>query len=222
MIAFSLFSLLVVGYRVRRGLFRKVEWALLGLVAAVGILILMQCCFAFGRFRWELPEWRYVGQASVVLYGWGVWGVMTLLSRWSRHILVAIVVSLSIYHGIMLCKSHLPFGRRAAFVRASEWAMEKIRRDYHGPTCDIGNVRSPWEYHRSNRPIVHGHNPRIGYLLGGRDESISIFGAVDMPDYWVTGHFDDGFDPGAYEFMDELTIGKRNFRLYRCRSKGGR
>lgn len=215
MIAFSLFSLFAVGCRIRRGLFRKVEWVLLGLVAVVGFLILMQCCFAFGRFRWELPEWRYVGQASVILYGWGVWGVMNILNRWSRHILVAIVVSLSIYHGIMLCKSHLPFGRRSAFVMASEWAMEKIRQDYHGPERDAQNVLSPWEYHRSNRPIVHGHNPRIGYLLGGRDESVSCFGNADIPDYWVTGRFDDGFDPRAYELVDVLVIGKRDFKLYK-------
>ena len=218
MIAFAVFSIAVVVYRLIRGLFTRQEGVVLGIFALALLVITAQSCLEYGRFQFALPERRYVIQSTVLLYGWGVWGVMNLPLRAARRfVLPVVVVGLIAYHGIMLAKSHLPFGRRAAFVAASDWAVERIRADYRGPTSDATNVFRLAEYHRPNRPIVHGHNPRIGYLLGGRDESLRIFGAVDQPDYWVTGHLDGEFDRGAYEFVDAFVFGKRRFELYRRR-----
>lgn len=218
MIAFAVFSIAVVVYRLIRGLFTRQEGVVLGIFVLAILVITAQSCLEYGQLRFDLPERRYVIQLTVLLYGWGVWGVLHLPLRAARRfVLPVVLMGLVAYHGIMLVKSHLPFGRRAAFVAASNWAVERIRADYHGPTADATNVFSLAEYHRPNRPVVHGHNPRIGYLLGGRDESLSIFGAADQPDYWVTGHLDDEFDREAYEFVDAYVFGKRRFELYRRR-----
>lgn len=218
MIAFAVFSIAVAIYRIFRGQFSRQEGVVLGIFVLSILVITVQSCAEYGRFQLALPERRYVIQSTVLLYGWGVWGVLHLPLKAARRLILPIIlVGLVAYHATMLVKSHLPFGRRAAFVAASDWAVERIRADYHGPTADATNVFSLAEYHRPNRPIVHGHNPRIGYLLGGRDESLSIFGAVDQPDFWVTGHLDDEFDRGAYEFVDAFVFGKRRFELYRRR-----
>ena len=215
MIAFSIFSLGVVAYRIQKGLFKRLEGALLALALGSFLTVVLQSCLEHGHLRWAMPEWRYVAQASVLLYGWGVWGLLQLPLRLRRFVLPALVVLLVTYHTVMIVKSHVPFGRRFAFVRASEWAIEKIRADYRGPRQDDKNVFSIKEYHRPNRPIVHGHNPRIGYLLGGRDESLTIFNAADRPDYWVTGHCDELFVPEEYELMDTFISGKRRFDLFK-------
>lgn len=218
MIAFAVFSLAVAVYRLCRGTFSRQEGAVLGIFVLAVLVIVTQSCFEFGRFRFALPERRYVVQATVLFYGWGVWGILNFpLKAVRRFALPALLVGLLVYHGVMLTKSHLPFGRRAAFVAASLWAVERIRADWRGPSADATNVFSLAQYHRPNRPIVHGHNPRVGYLLGGRDEFLSVFGSVDQPDYWVTGHLDESFDRGAYDFMEAFVFGKRRFELYRRR-----
>lgn len=219
MIVFAYFSLGVVSYRIWKKMLSKTEAALLVLVIGSILMIVLQRCFESGHFHWALPERRYVVQATVVLYGWGVWGILQLPTRIRCIILPVLVGALATYHFAMIAKSHVPFGRRFAFVQASEWAIAKIKADYHGPRRDEVNVFSIGEYHRPNRPIVHGHNPRIGYLLGGRDESLTVFGKADQPDYWVTGHYDEQFARDEYELMDTFICGKRRFDLFRRKCK---
>lgn len=219
MIVFSIFSLGAVAYRLRKGLFNRIEGALLAVALGSFLVITLQRCLEHGHLRLAMPEWRYVAQASVLLYGWGVWGLLQLPMRLRCFVLPALVALLATYHTVMIAKAHVPFGRRAAFVQASEWAIEKIRADYRGPMQDDKKVFSIKEYHRPRRPIVHGHNPRIGYLLGGRDESLTIFGAADRPDYWVTGHHDELFVRDDYDLMDTFVFGKRRFELLRHKRK---
>ena len=75
MIAFAIFSLGVVAYRIQKGLFKRLEGALLALALGSFLTVVLQSCLEHGHLRWAMPEWRYVAQASVLLYGWGVWGV---------------------------------------------------------------------------------------------------------------------------------------------------
>ena len=190
--------------------------ALFIVVAIAYLLIIAQISFEGGCFHFNLPEQRYTIQALILLIPF----VAALILKWSKvaqYVLPTAVVLCVIYHGIMIAKAYLPWGRRAAFYAASEWAIEKIRNDYQGPTVDAYNPFSAGEYHRPNRPVVSAHNPRVGYLLGGRDQSMHIFGKTDLPDYWVTGHFDEDFPKYSQQFklMDELTIGKRKFGLYK-------
>ena len=218
MIAFAVFSFAVAVCRLCRGKFSRWEGAVLGISLLTLLVITAQSCLECGRFQFALPERRYVIQSAILLYGWGVWGVLNFpLKAVRRFTLPVVLVGLAVYHGVMLVKAHLPFGRRAAFVAASAWAVERIRADYKGPAADATNVFSVAQYHRPNRPIVHGHNPRVGYLLGGRAEFLRVFGSADQPDYWVTGHLDDAFDRGAYDHVDTFVFGKRRFELYRRR-----
>ena len=189
---------------------------LVAVVVVSYLMIIAQRSFEGGHFHFNLPEQRYTIQVLILLIPF----LVALVGKWknaAKGILPAAVCCCAIYQGVMIVKAHLPWGRRAAFYAASEWAIEKIRADYRGPAVDLSNPFNAGEYHRPNRPVVSAHNPRVGYLLGGRDQSMRTFGKVDLPDYWVTGHFDEAFPKyrDRFELMDSLSIGKRTFGLYK-------
>lgn len=214
---FSIFSALALGYRVyryRREIARG-EWALVAVVAVNFLAVILQNSFENGRFRLCFAEDRYVLQACSLLFPWGVW--MILRFRWISLLLPGAVAALVIFQSVMTVKSHFPVGRRSAFIAAADWAVGRIRADYRGPASDEKKFFSLRTYHRQNRPVVHGHTARVGYLLNGRDEEMKKFGKVDLPDYWVTGGHDENFPAirGRYELLDAKEFGKRKFEIYR-------
>lgn len=202
-------AIAVVALRVGRREFTRAELGVAA-VALLGLgLIFAQCLVADN----SLPEGRYYRQVGVLFVPWGVW--LALRVRWGRQILCGILLALTVYHGVMFAKPHIRGTRREAYVSACNWAAELIQKDWKGGRRDPVLTYSNCQYHLPYRPCVHGITPRLGYLVGGRDEFMHVFGDVDKPDYWLTGRFDVAFSPEEYSLMGEFASGSRQFSLYR-------
>lgn len=204
-----LIALGVVAWRLRRRELSQEEVA----VAAVAIISLGVVFLQSLIADYVIPEGRYYKQIGTLLVPWTVWAALRL--KYGRRILIGLIAILAVYHGVMFAKPHMPGTRRKAYVSACEWAAELIRRDWHGPSRDEAATFSVRDYHLPHRPCVHGITPRLAYLVGGRDESLHVFGEIDRPDYWLTGRFDDEFRAEDYALMGEFTSGRYRFSLYR-------
>ena len=119
----------------------------------------------------------------------------------------------------MIMKPHIPGSRRYAYLRAVDWAAEKIRADWKGPAKDEYMGYSNLNYRHPNRPAVRAHTSRLPYVLNGR-RSTAL--ADDVPDYIYDEECEidlaaESLHGAKYELMDRLTVGKRTFALYRRR-----
>jgi len=217
MIALALFSLAVIVIRIWRRQFTRAEWALLAVLAVSYAVVVGQSCFEGGRLHLRFPEARYTIQSTLLLYPWGIYGIITWCKsrKWANRGLTMAMMAFALLAVVMLIKSKIPGSRRNAHVRACDWAVERIRADWDGPQMDKDFCFYVQEYHRPNRPIVRAHTARLPYLLGGRLSSEDMIGAVDRPDYW----FDDinREDPPTkgYHKIDSYRCGKYQFELYR-------
>lgn len=215
MIALAIFSALVVAWRIRKGLFSRAEALAFAVVLANVILVWAQIVICDHR---PMPEQRYYIQSTLLLYPWGIWGLVEILRRRglpAGRILAVLIALFAVYDGIMLTKAHFPVGRRAAYVAACNWARGRIAADWEGPVRDVGLETSTWEYHTPYRPIVQAHSARLPYLLGGRDTSLSEFPVSDRPDYWFSDIRRDDPPTEGYERIDAFRRGKYEFHLYR-------
>lgn len=195
--------------RMKRRQMTAVEFALLGVALVSLAIIFGQTLVCDG----SMPERRYFAQVLTVCAPWGVWGVLQV--RGGRWVLASALAALAIFHAIMYAKPHIPGARRHAYVMACNWAAEKIRADWRGPSRDDETAYSSRQYHLPFRPCVHGISPRLGYLVGGRDEFGHIFRNEDIPDYWLNGRNDERFVRKDYELMDVYSCGKYKFELHR-------
>ena len=226
MIMLTIIALAAIAYRVYTRQFSKLELALLIVFLGNVGFVALQCGVSFSH----LPEKRYWIQSAVLLLGWAVWGIRQVAEfasarmKYAKHTMSAIVIVFALVALGMIFKSKVPGSRRYAYVKASDWAEQKIRADWKGPVRDCGDYTSPGEYHLPNRPIVQAHSNRLPYKLGGRDDSCSGWYEDDTPDYL----FDEEkeIDLAAknlygakYDLMDKLTIGKRTFALYRRKTE---
>lgn len=225
MIALAAFAILVLAYRLRRGLATRKEVAVVLIVAANVFLLWAQEVLGPGK---PFPEWRYYMQSSILLYGFGIWGLLRLpaVPLGGRRVpvgrvLSAVLVLFAAYDAVMLCKARFPVGRRAAYVAACEWARERIAADWTGPVSDPTNAVSVHEYHTPCRPVVQAHSARLPYLLGGRDTSLADFPEADIPDYWFSDIRRDDPPQTGYGRIGEFRKGKYEFHLYRRLKRPG-
>jgi len=224
MIVAIVIALLAIAYRVRMRLFTKAEFAVLSIFIVNWVTIELQIAICD---HVPFPEKRYWVQAGVLLLGWTAWGMYRLSSAMSsrfrpaRYILPAAVAGLAVVEIVMVMKPHIPGSRRYAYLRAVDWAAEKISADWNGPAMDEHMGYSSLNYRHPNRPVVCAHTARLPYVLNGRRSTV-LDG--DVPDYICDeeGKIDlaaERLHGARYELMDRLTVGKRTFALYR--RKGG-
>ena len=156
-------ALLAIAYRVKMRLFTKAELAVLSVFIANWVTIELQISICD---HVPFPERRYWVQAGVLLMGWTAWGVYRLSSalssrfRPARYVLPAMVACFAAIEIAMIVKPHVPGSRRYAYLRAVDWAEEKIRDDWKGPAMDEGMEYSNRNYRhptgRSSAPIRRG------------------------------------------------------------------
>lgn len=216
---FTVLGLLVAGYRIRKGLFTKVEWLILGIWLGHFALEEFQLIAKFHHWRYD-P--RYFRPADFLTWGWAAWGATNWWHR-AKWPLVALLAGTCVFDAVLVIKPNLPVGRRGAYVRACDWAVARIRADWRGPTRDETNVWSLVEYHTPYRPVVEAHVARVPYLLGGRHSLLEDFGMdVDLPDYWIVETSRDDPPPPSHEHVDTYQDGKYTFELYRLRQKAAK
>ena len=208
---FTVIGLIVAGYRIRKGLFTKVEWLILCVWLGHFAFEELQLITKFHHWRYD-P--RYFRPADFLTWGWAAWG----MSRWWRRtkwLAVALLVGTCVFDLVLVVKPKLPFGRRGAYVRACDWAVERIRADWKGPARDTEPVFSLEEYHTPYRPAVFAHVARVPYLLNGRQALLTDFGETDYPDYWIIDTRRDDPPPPDFDRIDTFRQGKFAFELYR-------
>ena len=210
----SVFGLLALAWRWRKGQVTRGEVLVLGIV---GLSVLMVWAQIFVCDHKLFPERRYYSQALLLLFPWLVWGMRELCRRWRwpfARLTGAVVVGFALYDGVMLVKARLPVGRRAAYVAACNWAAQEIASDWKGPTREESVAFTPNQYISPARPIVAAFARRIPYLVGGRRLS-RWRRQIDTADYWVGDLRRDVPPATGYEKMGEFTHGKYVFALYR-------
>ena len=212
-----------IAYRVKARLFTKAELAVLAVFIVHLAMVELQISICDHS---PFPEKRYWVQAGVLLLGWAAWGIARfsamLSSRFrpARYLLPAAVACLAAVEVAMIAKPHVPFSRRYAHLRAVDWAEERIRADWKGPSKDSGIEFIVSEYRQPNRPIVRAHTARLPYVLDGRNDSVSMAFEDDTPDYICDeeGKVDvvsESLHGARYELMDKARFGRRTFALYR-------
>jgi len=198
-------------------------WIAFGVVILVNFLLLFaQTAASFWKLRhtlsasWLFPEARYYLQSFVLLLPLVP---MTLLRfRNGKGLLVVLLSACVVHAAVFLVKAHIPGTRRQAYISACDWAVERIRADYKGPTKDVGPFFTWIEYHPLARPCVEAHVTRVPYLLGGRGASVVGCGVLDTPDYIVDEPHKvnrDWWTVARYEKLAEEKFGKRDFVIYK-------
>lgn len=220
----TVLSLAVAAYRIKKGLFTRLEWFLLCLWFGHFALEEAQLLVKFHHFRYD-P--RYFRPASFLSWIWLAWG----LSHWWSKVkwyALGLFAAACIYDAVMVFKPLIPGSRRSAYVQAGDWAIGRIRADWKGPSRDEEDVFALKEYHVPYRPIVHAHIARVPYFLHGRYSFMEHFGKIDTPDYWVIDTRRDvrfwlpevrKFTPYPwlpdYELIDRSSFGGREFEIWR-------
>ena len=211
-IALTVLSLAVAAYRIKKGLFTRLECFLLCLWLGHFALEEAQLLVKFHHFRYD-P--RYFRPASFLSWIWLAWGVSAWWPKIKWYVLSALAAG-CVYDAVMVIKPNLPFGRRGAYVRACDWAVGRIRADWKGPNRDQDPVFSLKEYHTPYRPVVQAHVARVPYLLNGRQALLTDFGKADYPDYWIIDvKRDDPPPKSGFDLLDTYRRGKFKFELYR-------
>ena len=209
---FTVLGLAVAVYRIRKGLFTKLEWLILCVWFGHFAFEELQLAFDLRRFRYD-P--RYFRPADFLTWGWVAWGASNWWCR-AKWPMIALLTGTCIFDAVMVIKPMLPFGRRGAYVRACDWAADRIRADWNGPDRDQDPVFSLEEYHTPYRPVVQAHVARVPYLLNGRQALLTDFGAADMPDYWIIDVQRDIPPPrNLFDLIGTYRRGKFTFELYR-------
>ncbi len=212
-----------IAWRIRKGLFTRVEAGVLAIFAVNWLMIELQIVICDHR---PCPEKRYWVQAGLLLSGWTVWGVRELVRTLSCRIpmlkpaLPLIVCGFAVFELGMLLKSHIPFSRRHAHIAACAWAAERIRVDWKGPDRDNEPRYTDVEYVDRGRPRILAHTARLPYVIGGRLPLSISRKLVEVPDYLVEEEpvdFDDeDFRGLRFERLETLDVGRRKFSIYRC------
>lgn len=216
--ALTILSLAVAAYRIKKGLFTRLEWFLLLFWLGHFALEEAQLIVKFHHFRYD-P--RYFRPASFLSWIWLAWGLSTYWSKVKWYALSALA-AICIFDAVLVIKPKLPFGRRGAYVRACDWAVEKIRADWKGPSRDPDIGFSLGEYHTPYRPVVMAHVARVPYLLNGRQALLTDFGKVDHPDYWIIDTRRDDPPQAGFELVDTFRQGKFTFELFRRKRRAVR
>ena len=222
MIVLMLIAAAAVAWRIKTKRFTAPEGVLLSVGILTYLVLAGQILVCWGLKKFEPPEMRYWIQAGVLWLGWTAWGLSeasrALARKWcpAKFLLPLVVAVLVAIDVAMLVKPHVPGSRRNAYLRACDWAEEKIRADYRGPAKDAEWVYGNVEYHDVKRPAITAHTDLLSYRLNGRHANPKKFGAMDLPDYVFDEDKKIKLPKGArYELMDRVSFGKRSFSLYR-------
>ena len=222
MIVLLLIAVAAIAWRIATKRFTTPEWILLAIGALTYAVLAGQILVCWGLKEFEPPEMRYWIQAGILWLGWAAWGLSeasrVVAQKWrpAKFLLPLVVAVLVAIDVAMLVKPHVPGSRRNAYLRACDWAEEKIRADYRGPAKDAEWVYSDEEYHGEKRPALVAHTGLLAYRLNGRHASPGKFGAIDLPDYVFDEDKKVRLPKGArYELMDRVSFGRRSFSLYR-------
>lgn len=213
-LALVVISFIVFAYRLKQGLATKAEKILWFLWLIHAIMVTVLSCYAVGEL-WV--DTRYLKPADALVFGAAIWAI--LQHHLGRKLVLAGLVGLAIYNGVMLTKHLIPGSRRNANLIACNWAEKLIREDWKmidiPPNPKLFTIR---EYTTGGRPIIRPISKRMTYRLGGRNGD-PCFGRKDgKPDYIVEEDRRLNFDylrKGDYVLMDELTLKKRHYSLYK-------
>ncbi len=222
MIVLLIIAVAAIVWRIATKRFTAAEWIVLAIAVLNYAVLAGQMLGCYGFRNYDPPEQRYWIQSGVLFLGWAAWGILEVsrlaAQKWrpAKFLLPIVVVALMAIDIAMLVKPHVPGSRRNAYLRACDWAEEKIRADYQGPAKDTERVYGNQEYHEEKRPAIIAHTGLLAYRLNGRHASPGNFGAIDLPDYVFDEDKKIHLPKDArYELMDRVSFGKRSFSLYR-------
>lgn len=228
MIALLAIAALAIAYRIKTRRLTRAEGILLAVFAIVYVTIALQMAICDHK---AYADMRYWGQGGTVLLGYAAWGLLELGKAWSgksglaKCLMPAVTGLFAVYLLVMVFKAQIPGSRRHANMAACDYAVERIRADWQGPTADETGIFKIGEYHQPNRPVVRAHTARVAYLLGGRKESVRHFGAADLPDYIFEDRrklkFDDLVRAQDYQLIEEPEFEGRRFAFYRRIGRDG-
>lgn len=207
----TLIGLVIAAYRIRKGLFTRLEWfVLIGWLVHFG-LEEIQMIGEWHRFKYD-P--RYFRPVDFVTWGWAAWGLGKWWSCVKWLALFGLIAAL-VYDGVMLAKPNIPGSSRAGKVAACDWAADRIRADWQGPAETDNNPFDLEEYHVKGRPLVWAHVARVPYLLGGCLGPLPAPGRPNNPDYWIDDIDKEDPPTFGYVLLDTFKYGRREYRLYR-------
>ena len=222
MIVLLVIAVAAIAWRIATKRFTAAEGIVLAIAVLNYLVLAGQMLGCYGFKNYDPPEMRYWIQSGILFFGWAAWGLLEVsrfvAQKWrpAKFLLPLVVAVLAAIDVAMLVKPHVPSSRRNAYLRACDWAEEKIRADYKGPAKDAAWVYGDQEYHDEKRPALVAHTGLLAYRLNGRHASPGKFGAIDLPDYVFDEDKKIRLPAGAsYELMDRVSFGKRSFSLYR-------
>lgn len=215
-LALVVISFIVFAYRLKQGLATKAEKILWFLWLIHAIMVTVLACYAVGEL-WV--DARYLKPADALVFGAAIWAL--LQHRLGKKLALAGLAGLVIYNGVMLTKHLVPGSRRNANLVACNWAEALIREDWK--TIDVPpnpKLFTIHEYTTGGRPILRPISKRMTYRLGARNGDLCFGVEEGTPDYIVEEDRRLDFDnvqKSDYIFMDELTLKKRHYLLYKRR-----
>lgn len=222
MIVLLVIAVAAIAWRIATKRFTAAEWIVLAIAALNYAVLAGQMLGCYGFKNYDPPEMRYWIQSGILFFGWAAWGLLEVsrfvAQKWrpAKFLLPLVVAVLVAIDVAMLMKPHVLGSRRNAYLRACDWAEEKIRADYKGPAKDAAWVYGDQEYHDEKRPALVAHTGLLAYRLNGRHASPGKFGAIDLPDYVFDEDKKIHLPTGAtYELVDRVSFGTRSFSLYR-------
>lgn len=213
-ISIAIISLLVFAYRLKHGFANKAE-KVLWLLWFAHLLIVAPLAIYFEP-RHKLDT-RYIKPADALVWGAAIWAMLKL--KYGKYIVYGVLGLLVVYNSVMFTKHLVPGSRRNANLIACDWAEQRIREDWQ-------NINLPpdpkfftlHEYTTGGRPTVSPVSKRMNYHLGARNGSPILGFNNGRPDYIVEEDKRLKFEPwnkNDYILMDELTIKKRHYSLYK-------
>ena len=181
----TLLSITVIGYRIKKHLFTKDEWILLGLFVLHTVLTQFQLFLDTKDLLYY--DHRYTDPGFFLLWGWLAWAVVKMRLR---YVAFAALVCLGCHTAYKCVRYALPWTRGHRHVEVCHWAADVIKSDWSGPSRDEGHKCYMTEYHLPNRPVICSGTWYLPYLVGGRGTHRDWWRRAhpipELPDYWIT------------------------------------
>lgn len=217
-ISLAIISLLVFAYRLKKGLATKSEKILWLLWFAHLLVVAPLAMYLHPQHRLDT---RYVKPADALVWGAAIWALLQV--KHGKYIAYGVLGALVVYNGVMFTKHLVPGSRRNANLIACDWAERLIREDWAAVNIPPNpKLFTMYEYTTGGRPVVRPISKRMNYHLGARNGT-PIFGFREgRPDYIVEEAKRLKFEPWAkndYVLLDELTIKKRHYSIYKLLRK---
>lgn len=214
----AILSLIVFAYRMKSGLAIKGEKNLWLLWFAHLLIVAPLAMYFEPQHRLDT---RYIKPADCLVWGAAIWALLKL--KCGKPIAYLVLGALVVYNGIMLTKHLVPGSHRNANLIACDWAEKLIREDWKDTAISSDpNFFTIHEYTTGGRPTVSPISKRMNYHLGARNGSPILGFEAGRPDYIVKEDKRLNFEPWDkrdYVLIDELTLKKRHYSLYKLLRK---